>query len=89
MGRPTVSQPPPDAEVEGIALDLERYVSGHPAAADTVEGIARWWLTRQLQPPLSQVEIALDWLVRRGVLTRRRLPDGNCLYARAAPASDA
>jgi hypothetical protein len=75
-----------DRDVDDIARDLERYVDRHPAAADTVDGIARWWLAGPVQPPLGDVETALDLLIRRGVLSRRALPDGNTLYARARPA---
>lgn len=71
-----------DRDVDDIAGELERYVGAHPAAADTVDGIARWWLAGPVQPPLRQVEAALDALIRRGVLTRRLLPDGNAVYAR-------
>lgn len=79
-----MSQTSTDGDVERIALEVERYVSCHPAAADTLEGIARWWLVRSVPPELDLVEAALEQLVRRGVLTRRMLPDGNCVYARAA-----
>lgn len=74
---------PPNLEVEGIARDLERYVSLHPTAADTVDGIARWWLDRAEEPALTVVEAALDVLVHRGLLVRNPLPDGNFVYTRA------
>jgi hypothetical protein len=70
-----------DAEVEGIARELEQYVSLHPTAADTPEGIARWWLGRQEQPALNRVEAALELLIARGVLASRMLPDGKLIYA--------
>jgi hypothetical protein len=72
-----------DRDVEDIARELERYIDRHPAAADTVDGIARWWLAGPVQPPPRDVEAALDLLVRRGVLSRHRLPDGNTVFARA------
>jgi hypothetical protein len=75
-----VNQPPPDDEVERIAHDIERYVSLHPTAADTPEGIARWWLTGDRRPALNHVEEALDLLVQRGSLQRKALPDGNSIY---------
>jgi hypothetical protein len=70
-----------DAEVEGIARDLEQYVSLHPTAADTADGIARWWLDRAELPPLSSVEAALEALVSRGLLSRASLPDGQAVYS--------
>jgi len=83
-----VNHTPADAEVEGIARELEKYVSLHPTAADTPDGIARWWLDRREQPALTQVEAALELLVEQGVLARRLLPDGHSIYACATrPAS--
>ncbi len=70
-----------DAEIEGIARELEQYVSLYPTAADTPEGIARWWLDRSEQPALNLVEAALDLLIARGVLASRMLPDGKLIYA--------
>jgi hypothetical protein len=81
-----VNTHPPDAEVEGITRELEQYVAMHPTAADTAEGIARWWLDRAEQPSLSRVEVALTALVARGLLARASLPDGKSVYsARIAP----
>lgn len=71
-------------DVDDIARELERYVDAHPAAADTVHGIARWWLAGPEQPQVRDVEAALAVLVRRGVLSRRLLPDGTPVYARVA-----
>jgi hypothetical protein len=84
-GQHSVSASTHDRGVEDIARELESYVERHPAAADTVAGIARWWLP-PVQPPLADVEAALDLLIHRGVLSRRALPDGHTLYARVRPA---
>lgn len=75
-----------DDPIERIARDLEHYVALHPAAADTAEGIARWWLPHGPEPALSHVEAALESLVQRGVLVRRPLPGGTSIYSRAATA---
>jgi hypothetical protein len=84
-----VNQPPPDDEVERIALQVERYATLHPTAADTPEGIARWWIADHGAFELKRVEAALELLVQRGRLLRQRLPDGNALYlsARRNPAN--
>jgi hypothetical protein len=82
-----VSRPNSDLEIDDIARDLERYVAMHPAAADTVSGIARWWLRRPVEPPITHVEAAVDVLVHRGVLSRRVLPDGKFVYARGSRTS--
>jgi hypothetical protein len=70
-----------DAEITRIARDLEHYVSLHPTAADTSEGIARWWLPHSGEPALNLVEAALEQLVQRGVLVRRSLPGGSFIFA--------
>ncbi len=72
-----------DDEVERIALLVERYASLHPTAADTPQGIARWWLADAGEFDLKRVEAALDLLVQRGRLQRQPLPDGNASYRRA------
>ena len=72
-----------DREVERIARDLEHYVSLHPTAADTPEGIARWWLPHSGEPALSVVEAAIEVLVQRHVLERRPLPGGTFIFAAA------
>jgi hypothetical protein len=59
----------------------------HPAAADTAEGIARWWLPHAKEAALSQVEAALELLVQRRIVIRRELPGGNFIFSGAAPAT--
>jgi hypothetical protein len=69
-----------------IATRIERYLARHPHAADSAEGILRWWLGRlAAQVSAADVESALDLLVRRGVAACRTLPDGRSVFARAAP----
>jgi hypothetical protein len=66
-----------------IAERIERYLDEHPHAADSVEGIAHWWLTRQrYEGVVRVVEQALEILVRRGSITPRLLRDGQTLYER-------
>ena len=62
----------------GLVLD---YVGQHPRAADTFEGIARWWLDdRWADVPADALRDALHHLVAEGVLRRRRLPSGRTLW---------
>jgi hypothetical protein len=45
------------------------YLAEHPAAMDTVEGIAEWWLMRQrVRVVVEQVERVLDRQAEDGVL---------------------
>ena len=79
-----------DALARSVARSLETYLARHPAAADTAQGIAQWWLPPQMQHGLSTVEEALALLVAAGIVERRVLPDGREVYGRrggAAPPS--
>jgi hypothetical protein len=67
------------------ALEAEvlAYLAQHPRAADTADGIRRFWLSDCGAYALEDVERVLDRLVRKGVVARRRLPDGGVLYVDA------
>jgi len=72
-----------DTRVRHIAGEIERYIGLHPDAADSVEGIRRWWLPATIEEASVQcVERALEGLITAGVLTWRALPDGKILYAK-------
>lgn len=67
--------------VEEVAQVVSRYLLAHPDASDTLDGIARWWLSRQRQDDARElVGAALDLLVRRGVVERRMTADGVTLF---------
>ena len=36
-----------DYEIQNVAREIESYLSMHPNAADTLEGVVKWWLIRQ------------------------------------------
>ena len=58
--------------IERVAGEIERYFLLHPAAADTAEGIAKWWLTRQRYlEAVEIVEAALDRLIRKRRVTKK------------------
>jgi hypothetical protein len=70
-----------NAGVAGIAHAIERYLAKHPNAADSVEGIRRWWLMRQrYEESAQQVQEALEQLLRAGIINKRVLSDGQVLY---------
>jgi hypothetical protein len=74
-----------DQRLRSIADDVETYLARHPEAVDSVEGIVRWWLPRlRLEEAVADVERALDLLVERGVVIKRQLPDGRCVYGSSA-----
>lgn len=79
---------PEDARVERVATELARYVTAHPDACDTADGIARWWLARQrLDDARELVTAALDRLVSRGVVERQDRNGVTLFSARHAPTS--
>jgi len=65
-----------------VAESLHDYIARHPDAADSIEGIRRWWLPPSVVASSADVQAALDRLVAAGVLSRRPLPDRGMLYAR-------
>lgn len=61
--------------VEDIAKDILEYFLRNPQAADDLEGVARWRLMSQtIQRDVEETSQALDYLVRRGLLTRISMP---------------
>jgi hypothetical protein len=71
-----------DSDVGAIENEIGRYLLAHPGAADTAEGIRRWWLPESLaEKPAGRIREALDRLVERRTLVRVGLPDGRTLYA--------
>lgn len=73
-----------------VAAELLSYLSNHPMAADTLEGITSWWLPRQrYEMERRRIEQALEELVEQGLVTKNRLVDGTTLYSRGDDAQDA
>lgn len=63
---------------------VRQYLVQHPDAADSPEGILRWWLPKELQRvPIDLLRQALEILVATGEVHNRTLPDGTSLYIRA------
>lgn len=70
-----------DDKLDQLAQEIARYLAQHPAAADSVEGVRRWWLLRQrLDEAAEQVQRALDRLEATGQVKRQILPDGTAIY---------
>jgi DNA-binding PadR family transcriptional regulator len=69
-----------DREIEHAVL---AYLERHPQAADTLDGIVRWWLPQQRYSiAQARIEAALRRLESQGLIRQRRLPTGDSLYAR-------
>jgi hypothetical protein len=72
-----------------IAGIIERYVTDHPRAADTPEGIRSWWVARQrFGDSVDEVQKALDYLVARRRLASSVLPDGTVIFRAARAPND-
>jgi hypothetical protein len=69
-----------DEAAQAAADRIRRYLDDFPQAADTAEGIARWWLSGVPEPI---VQAALDDLVKRGVMKRETVIGGRPQYSRA------
>lgn len=66
---------------DSVANLIREYLRVHPLAADTVEGIAGWWLCAQeTKASPERVQEALDILVARHEVRRVRSLDGHVLY---------
>lgn len=62
------------------------YLARHPVAADTEQGIARWWLVPMgVDVPLADVRQALAELLQQGLVERIVLPDGSAIYRAPRP----
>lgn len=56
--------------VNQVAEWIRSYLRAHPRAADTAEGIQRWWLAPNFgEVALVTVEMALEQLEGEGVVT--------------------
>lgn len=66
---------------DSVAEAIRRYLSQRPEAAETVEGVAKWWLTRQrYDDSVRLVQTALDYLEQEGEVEKICVSDGQVLY---------
>jgi hypothetical protein len=64
-----------------IANLIDRYLTRRPQAADTPDGILKWWLGAESpKRSLRDVQLALDYLVARGRLRTSTRPDETIIY---------
>ena len=75
-----------NAEGNGVAAladRIRRYMREHPNAADTLEGVAAWWLSGSAEGEwLENVRRAIEQLVAQGEMGRKTLGDGTVIYER-------
>ncbi|MGZ8159475.1 MAG: hypothetical protein ACXWT1_15800 [Methylobacter sp.] len=72
-----------DSDVQQIADQIECYLKNHPNAADTIEGIAEWWLPEQgIEVSSLVVQLALNYLGSRSVVKCNANHSDNKVYSR-------
>ena len=70
--------------VDEIAKAIRRYVDAHPDAADSIDGIHRWWLLPVFHDEArALVTCAVDQLAHEGALRQVALEDGRVIYSSA------
>ena len=70
-----------------IAEIIERYMSEHPQAVDTAEGIRAWWVApRFYGASPDDVQGALDYLVEFNRMRQIAIAGGSPVYGRAVRA---
>lgn len=71
-----------DDKLDLLGEEIVCYLAKHPAAADSIEGVRRWWVVRQrFDEATAQVQLALDRLEAAGQIGKQVLPDGTAIYA--------
>jgi hypothetical protein len=72
-------------DAHALISAIESHLAAHPSAADSAEGVARWWLGDSgVAATAGEVEPVLALLVRRHRLRRVLYADGRALYCGAA-----
>ena len=72
-----------DEENKILAKQIVRYLESHPEAADGLEGIAKWWIPKQQYIESNEkVHKALNYLIEKGIISRKTLSDGSDIYAK-------
>ena len=71
-----------DSDVQRVADHIEYYLKSHPNAADTIEGITKWWLPGQgMEVSSLIVQQALDYLGSKSAVKCNDNPCGNKVYS--------
>lgn len=64
-----------------MAYDILAYLSEHPDAQDTLQGIVEWWLLEQeIKSRISQVERALAELIDKGFVLESKRGESETRY---------
>ena len=73
-----------EQQVDHVAREISRYLDEHPNAADSIEGIAEWWLVRQrFEETVGLVQQAVEYLVEQGQVEKVIGHSRKIIYAKA------
>lgn len=73
--------PIPPSDPSEICRGILQYLHDHPEAADSLDGIASWWLPQSgLSVSIESVQAALAQLVEGHQIARIDLADGRTLF---------
>jgi hypothetical protein len=83
--KPSTSRPE-----SGVSADILVYLSKHPAAEDTLEGVVQWLTTeKHVQTSPGIVAHALSQLIEKKLVTARQGAGGPTIYHLNSPAKAA
>ncbi|VTU28859.1 hypothetical protein RA8CHR_03835 [Variovorax sp. RA8] len=75
------------SSIEEVAQTILRYITAHPDACDSLEGICDWWLVRQRRDDARRdVAAALESLLASGRIEAWSCADGLTVYRAVRPA---
>lgn len=67
-----------------VAHEIEKYLQHRPNAADTLEGITKWWVSQiRVEEAVEVITKALEILERQGMVTKTVTVDGKEIYSRS------
>ena len=77
----TATNPGGTIALSRVAGEILAYLSKHPNAEDTLEGIVHWWLLEQrIKRVIAEVKAALASLLTEKLVLSRRGGDGQTRY---------
>ncbi len=73
-------------QVRTVAEEIRLYLSKHPESADTLEGVANWWLLRhRVESAIEVVSNALNYLIETGFVEKLEGHGHRIIYRRVPP----
>ena len=79
----------PDAHLDRVVHAIASYLEEHPGAADSDDGIAKWWLpTMNVKASSEEVRVALEVLMRAGLVELVRFANQTPIWRARGRGSD-